>query len=107
MPEHSPRITVVNDNPEYLQLMHALLDENSGYDVTTIDGDAMVDMEPVRTSQADLLIMDLRWRGDGLAGWDILLAVRGAAALGELPIILCTGDVHPKENAEAIAQDSK
>ena len=23
MPEHSPRITVVNDNPEYLQLMHA------------------------------------------------------------------------------------
>jgi len=108
MPEHSPRITVVNDNPEYLQLMHALLDENSGYDVTTIDGDTIVDIEPIRTSQPDLLIIDLRWRPDGLAGWDILLAVRGDPELGELPIILCTGDVQGlKEHAEAIAQDSK
>ena len=108
MPEHSPRITVVNDNPEYLQLMHALLDENSGYDVTTIDGDTIVDIEPIRTSQPDLLIIDLRWRPDGLAGWDILLAVRGDPELGELPIILCTGDVQGlKEHAEAIAQEGR
>ena len=76
--------------------------------MTTIDGDTIVDIEPIRTSQADLLIIDLRWRPDGLAGWDILLAVRGDPELGELPIILCTGDVQGlKEHAEAIAQDSK
>jgi len=108
MPDHNPRITVVNDNPEFLQLMETLLDENSGYDVTTIDGDTIRDIEPIRTSQPDLLIIDLRWRRDGLAGWDILLAVRQDPDLGELPIILCTGDVQGlEEHAEAIAQDSK
>src|SRR6266576_2703894 len=108
MPEHSPRITVVNDNPEYLQLMHALLDENSGYDVTTIDGDTIVDIEPIRTSQPDLLIIDLRWRPDGLAGWDILLAVRADSELEQLPIILCTGDLQSlEEHAQAIADDVK
>ena len=108
MPDHNPRITVVNDNPEFLQLMETLLDENSGYDVTTIDGDTIRDIEPIRTSQPDLLIIDLRWRRDGLAGWDILLAVRQDPDLGELPIILCTGDVQGlEEHAETIAQDSK
>lgn len=107
MPERNPRITVVNDNPEFLELMHALLEENSGYDVTTIDGDTIHDVEPIRQSHPDLLVIDLRWRRDGLAGWDILLAVRGDAELSQLPIILCTGDLRGlEEHAEAIAQDS-
>ena len=39
--EPNPRITVVNDNPEFLELMHELLEESSGYDVTTIDGEVV------------------------------------------------------------------
>jgi len=108
MLEPNPRITVVNDNPDFLELMHALLEEGSGYDVTTIDVDTIDDVEPVRNSQPDLLIIDLRWRRDGLAGWDILLAVRADAELRELPIILCTGDLRGlEEHAEEIAQDPK
>lgn len=108
MPEHNPRITVVNDNPDFLELMHALLEEDSGYDVTTIDGDTIHDVEPIRNSQPDLLIIDLRWRRDGLAGWDVLLAVRQDPELDELPIILCTGDLQGlEEHAEEIAQDPK
>ena len=108
MPEHNPRITVVNDNPEFLELMHELLEEDSGYDVTTIDGDTIHDVEPIRQSRPQLLIIDLRWRHDGLAGWDILLAVRHDPELGELPIILCTGDLMGlEEHAEEIAQDPK
>ena len=61
---------------------------------------------PIRRSRPELLIIDLRWRRDGLAGWDVLLAVRRDPELGELPIILCTGDLEGlKEHAEAIAQD--
>ena len=108
MPEHNPRITVVNDNPEFLELMHALLEEGSGYDVSTIDGDTVRDVEPIRQSRPQLLIIDLRWRHDGLAGWDILLSVRQDPELSELPIILCTGDLKGlKEHAEQIAQDPK
>ncbi len=108
MPEHNPRITVINDNEDFLELMHALLEEDSGYDVTTIDGDAIRDLVPIRQSRPDLLVIDLRRRHGGVAGWDILLSVRGDAELGELPIILCTGDLEGlKEHAEAIARDPK
>src|SRR2546423_5366795 len=71
-PGHNPRITVVNDNPEFLELMDALLEQDSGYDVTTIDADTLDDVEPIRTSQPDPLIIDLRWRRNGLTGWDVL-----------------------------------
>jgi CheY-like chemotaxis protein len=109
MPEHDPRITVVNDNPEFLELMDALLEEESGYDVTTIDGDEIEDVEPIRRSRPELLIIDLRLRGDGgLSGWAVLQAVRRDPELSELPIILCTGDLQGlDEHAEAIVQDPK
>ena len=106
VPGHNPRITVINDNPEFLELMNALLEKNAGYDVTTIDGDLIRDIEPIRGSRPDLLVIDLRLRRDGLAGWDILLAIRHDAELAQLPIILCTGDLEGlKEHAEAITQD--
>lgn len=105
-PRHNPRITVVNDNPEFLELMDALLEEDSGYDVTTIDADEITDLEPIRRSRPDLLIIDLRLRPDGMAGWDVLVAVRHDSELAQLPIILCTGDLEGlKEHAEAITQD--
>jgi CheY-like chemotaxis protein len=108
MPEPDPRITVVNDNPEFLELMDALLEEGSGYDVTTIDGDEIRDIEPIRRSRPDLLIIDLRLRRDGLAGWDVLLAVRRDPELGQLPIILCSGDVQGlQEHAPTIADDPR
>jgi CheY-like chemotaxis protein len=106
VPGHNPRITVINDNPEFLELMNALLEKNAGYDVTTIDGDEILDIEPIRRSRPDLLVIDLRLRRDGLAGWDILLAIRQDAELEQLPIILCTGDLEGlKEHAEAITED--
>ena len=104
--EHNPRITVINDNPEFLELMNALLEKNAGYDVTTIDGDEILDIEPIRRSRPDLFVIDLRLRRDGLAVWDILLAIRQDAELEQLPIILCTGDLEGlKEHAEAITED--
>jgi CheY-like chemotaxis protein len=109
MPDHDPRITVVNDHPQFLEMMHELLQEDSGYEVTTIDGDEIKDLEPIRRSGPELLIIDLRLRREGgLAGWAILLAVRQDPELRQLPIILCTGDLQGlEERAEAIAQDPK
>lgn len=109
MPEHDPRITVVNDNPEFLEMMNVLLEEESGYNVTTIDGDEIEDVEPIRRSRPELLIIDLRLRREGgLSGWGVLQAVRRDPELSRLPIILCTGDLQGlEEHAEAIVQDPK
>lgn len=107
MPERR-RITVVNDNPEFLALMDNLLEDGSGYEVTTIDGDLLHDIEPIRESRPDLLIVDLRLRRDGIAGWDILMTLRADPEMRELPTILCTGDVQGlKEHADAIAEDPR
>jgi CheY-like chemotaxis protein len=100
------RITVVNDSPEFLDLMHELLEEESGYDVTTIDGDLLHDIEPIRNSKPQLLVVDLRLRRERIAGWEILMALRADDEMRELPTILCTGDLYGlEEHAEAIAQD--
>lgn len=108
MPNRPPRITVVNDDADFLELMHDLLGEDSGYEVTTIDGDSIHDVQPIRRSRPDLLIIDLRWRREGLVGWDILQAVRHDTELGELPIILCTGDLAAlEEHAGEITSDPK
>ena len=86
--------------------MHALLEEDSGYDVTTIDVDAIRNVEPIRKSRPELLIIDLRWRREELSGWDVLMAVRQDAELSELPVIICTGDLQGlEEHAEEIAAD--
>lgn len=109
MQKRNPRITVVNDNPDFLELMHDLLAKGSGYDVTTIDGDTIHDdIEPIRLSRPDLLIIDLRSRQGGLAGWDVLQSARSDAELSEVPIILCTGDLEALEaHAAEIDQDPK
>jgi CheY-like chemotaxis protein len=109
MPEHDPRITVVNDNAEFLEMMNVLLEEESGYDVTTIDGDEIEDVEPIRRSRPELLIIDLRLRREGgLSGWGVLQAVRRDPELSQLPIILGTGDLRGlEEHAEAVVQDPK
>ena len=40
MPERRPRISVVNDNAEFLELMSAILDEDAGYDVSLFKGES-------------------------------------------------------------------
>jgi len=96
------RITVINDNPEFLAMMQDLLDAD-GYDVSVIDGDNISSVEPIREQQPELLIVDLLLRGTELSGWDIALAVRADEELRALPMVVCSADVHQvRERAEEL-----
>ncbi len=53
------RVTVVNDNPEFLELMRELI-EDERHVVTTIDGDRDDALALVVASRPELLIIDLR-----------------------------------------------
>ena len=35
-----PRISVINDNADFLELMSAILDDDAGYDVTLFNGES-------------------------------------------------------------------
>jgi CheY-like chemotaxis protein len=97
------RVTVVNDSPEFLDMMGDWL-ASERYHATLIDGDDVNSIEPIRASGPELLIVDLRLRGSQISGWDILTAIRADTELGNLPVIICTGDsFEVRERAEDVA----
>jgi CheY-like chemotaxis protein len=88
----APRITVVNDNPEFLELVRDIL-EDEHYATTTIDEDFENASERVVESRPELLILDLRLGTDDLRGWHIAKEVRTEPSLEGLPVIICSADV--------------
>ncbi len=90
------RITVVNDNPEFLDLVDAILEEDR-YESTTIDGDRADALEAILASRPDLLMIDLRMGSEELHGWDIAQQVRATPELNGLPILICSADLRALE----------
>lgn len=86
-----PRITVVNDNEQFLALMHDLLSEE-GYDVKIVDGDG-VTIESIAATDPDLLVIDLRLGSTAPSGWDVLLMARAHEPLRDVPVVLCSADL--------------
>lgn len=86
------RVTVVNDNPDFLELARDILDHER-YETTTIDGDRADALDLIRASEPDLLMIDLRMGRDSLHGWDVAQRVRREPAFDGLPILVCSADV--------------
>jgi CheY-like chemotaxis protein len=86
------RITVVNDNREFLELMEDVLRDEL-YETTTVDGDRPDALEAIIASRPDLLVIDLRMGTDVLHGWTVAQQVRGDDRFRELPILVCSADI--------------
>ncbi|HSK94257.1 MAG TPA: response regulator [Candidatus Angelobacter sp.] len=93
-----PRISVVNDNPDFLELMAAILDDTAGYEVTLFDGERTTVAE-LAASEPALVIVDLLL-GD-TSGWELVTLSRSHEALAETPIIVCSADVTTLREREA------
>jgi DNA-binding response OmpR family regulator len=85
-----PRISVVNDNPEFLELMSAILAEDAGYEVTLFNGDE-TSVDTIAASAPDLLIIDLLL--GGASGWEIVALARSDVRFADVPILICSADV--------------
>jgi DNA-binding response OmpR family regulator len=91
MPEQTrPRISVVNDNPDFLELMSAILDEDAGYDVRLFNG-KQTSIDELAGSRPDLIIVDLLL--GGASGWEIVTLARADERLASVPIIVSSADV--------------
>lgn len=86
------RVTVVNDNPDFLEVVGAVLEADQ-YQATLIDGDIDGALERIRASQPDVLMIDLRLGSDGLHGWNVAQQVRRDTQLCGTPILLCSADM--------------
>jgi CheY-like chemotaxis protein len=85
------RISVVNDNADFLELMSAILDEDAGYEVSVFAGED-TSIDQLAASNPDLIIVDLLL--GGASGWEIVTLARADERLAELPIIVCSADVN-------------
>ena len=85
-----PRISVINDNPQFLDLMSAILDEDAGYEVALFTGEATT-MAELAASTPDLIVVDLLL--GGASGWEIVALSRADPRLAGVPIIICSADV--------------
>jgi CheY-like chemotaxis protein len=85
-----PRISVVNDNEDFLELMSAILDEDAGYDVTLFDGER-TSIAQLAESAPDLVIVDLLL--GGASGWELVTLCRADERLAGTPIVVCSADV--------------
>jgi DNA-binding response OmpR family regulator len=85
-----PRISVLNDNPDFLELMSAILDEDAGYDVRLFDGKE-TGIGELAASDPNLIIVDLLL--GGASGWEIVTLSRADERLADVPIIVCSADV--------------
>jgi DNA-binding NtrC family response regulator len=85
------RITVVDDFPDFVEMMTCILDETAGHEVTGFDASGAT-IDQLAETRPDLLIVDLA-TADVVFGIDAPLDDRAAAALGPVPTIVCSGDI--------------
>ena len=91
MPERGrPRISVLNDNADFLELMSAILDDDAGYEVRLFNGKETTITE-LSASDPDLVVVDLLL--GGASGWEIVTLARADPRLAGVPIIVCSADV--------------
>lgn len=88
----APRVTVVNDNPEFLELVRDILADER-IPTVLVDGDKPDALDRIRESRPEVLMIDLRMGSDELHGWDIAQEVRRDAELSDTPILVCSADV--------------
>ena len=93
-----PRISVINDNPDFLELMSAILDEDAGYEVTLFNGEETTIAE-IAASKPELIIVDLLL--GGASGWEIVALSRADDRLADVPIVICSADVTALRNRAA------
>jgi CheY-like chemotaxis protein len=87
-----PRITVVNDNPEFLEMIRDVL-EDERYETITLDVDTPDSLDHIRASDPELLMIDLLLGHEGDEGWRLAQKISGLPGFERLPVIVCSGDV--------------
>jgi CheY-like chemotaxis protein len=91
-------IAVVNDQPEFLELMRDFL-EMEGYDVLTIAKHQGA-FEQIKRSKPDMVICDLVFNNE-VAGWALIDMLYFDPQTRAVPLVVCSAAVHQIREAQA------
>lgn len=93
------RLTVVNDNPEVLDLMGEIL-QGDRYVTTLIDNVHGDLLQRICRSSPDLLVIDLRHGNNARHGWELVQELRRTPDWTFLPVLLCSADIAALNDVE-------
>ena len=96
--ERRARITLIDDDPTFLELMRELLEEFEGYELLTC-GDGHQGYAFVKEHRPDLVLLDIRMGGNE-TGWTILERLGRDPETRSIPLIVCSaalGDGHERD----------
>jgi adenylate cyclase len=96
--ERRPRILVVDDIPENVRLLEAVL-EPRGYEVLTAN-DGITALDLVESQRPDLILLDVMM--PGLDGYGVCIQLRANDETAVLPVIMVTSSIG-SEKTKAIA----
>ena len=86
------RITVVDDDPELLDLIGEIL-QGAGYCATLINSAEGDVLDQICRSEPDVLMIDLRHGGDAARGWEIVQELRKTSGCEGLPVVVSSADL--------------
>src|SRR6266480_5363000 len=82
------RVLIVNDTQEILELFDEILRE-MGFEVVLMSF-APRELEQVRNTEADIIILDFIFGQRELEGWQLLQKIRMDPSLEKVPVIVCS-----------------
>lgn len=98
----TPLIAVVNDDTNFLNLMHDLLTDEGYQVVVHIEGSAAY--QRMKQEMPDLVILDIRIEHPE-AGWVTLDLIRLDPATTSIPVLICSADARQlREKAARLAE---
>jgi class 3 adenylate cyclase len=95
--QNKPRVLVVDDTPDNLFLMSALLEDR--YDVVTAESGAQA-LEAVRASPPELILLDIMM--PGMDGYEVMRRLRKEPATADIPVIFLTALTSPEEEQHGL-----
>jgi CheY-like chemotaxis protein len=85
------RVTVINDDPDFLDVMGDVL-EALGHEARVMAAQPAT-LDDIASTRPDLLIVDLRLESSVLNdGWGVVVGSRAHDELRGVPVVLCTAD---------------
>ncbi|HZU14751.1 MAG TPA: response regulator [Chloroflexota bacterium] len=85
------RITVVNDDTVFLEMMAAVLTER-GWETKTLKEQSSA-FEELQNQPPDLIILDIRMESPE-SGWTLLELLTLDRSLARVPVIVCSAAIH-------------
>lgn len=85
-----PHIVVINDDPNFLELIQDLVTDTRNYQVDVIQ-QGMGAVEALKSRSPDVVVLDIRMEY-GRLGYHVLEGMRRDPNLCPVPVIVCTAD---------------